>query len=105
MLNKCKRLICLIFSQLCCDCVLHVHAGVVSRVEDNDAGPFDFQVKDGVMRPDAQLPSHFRRLLGMLVADAIVMVFWNNIPMWLRSQLVVAVGRAIQQQLAAERPL
>ena len=27
------------------------------------------------------------------------MVFWNNSPMWLRSQLVIAVGHAIQQQL------
>ena len=70
--DKCKRLICGIFSQLGCDCALHLHAGVVARVEDNDAGPFDFQVKDDVMRPDAQLPSQLRRLVGMTVADAIV---------------------------------
>ena len=70
--DKCKRLICGIFSQLGCDCTLHPHAGVVARVEDNDAGPFDFQVKDDVMRPDAQLPSQLRRLVGMTVADAIV---------------------------------
>ena len=38
--DKCKRLICVIFSQLGCECALHVHAGVVARVEDNDAGPF-----------------------------------------------------------------
>ena len=68
--DKCKRLICVIFSQLGCDCALNVHAGVVARVEDNDAGPFDFQVKDGVMRPDAQLPSQLRRFVGMTVADA-----------------------------------
>ena len=70
--EKCKLLICRSFFQLGCDCALHVHAGVVARVEDNDAGPFDFQVKDGVMRPDAQLPSQLRRLVGMTVADAIV---------------------------------
>ena len=70
--DKCKRLICGIFSQLGCDCALHLHAGVVARVEDNDAGPFDFQVKDDVMRPDAQLPCQLRRLVGMTVADAVV---------------------------------
>ena len=43
--DKCKRLICEIFSQLGCDCALHVHAGVGARVEDNDARPFDAQVK------------------------------------------------------------
>ena len=51
------------------------------------------------MRADAQLPSQFRRLVGMAVADAIVMVFWNNSPMCYLSQLVIAVGNAVQQQL------
>ena len=52
------------------------------------------------MRADAQLPSQFRRLVGMAVADAIVMVFWNNSPMCFLSQLVIAMGHAINSSCA-----
>ena len=52
------------------------------------------------MRADAQLPSQFRRLVGMAVADAIVMVFWNNSAMCFLSPLVIAMGHAINSSYA-----